>query len=50
MAFVESSRKIVLWLKQTSNSESVQKIIMSSRKISSWHALGAEIQNVSGKN
>ena len=48
--FAEKGGKDYLWAKRTSNSESLQKIIMTDKKISSWHALGGEIKKIDSKN
>ena len=50
MVFAEKGGKDDLWGKRTSNSESLQKIIMTDRKISSWRALGAKIKKIDAKN
>ena len=46
----EKAGKDELWAKRTSNSESLQKLIMTDRKISSWRALGAKIKKIDVKN
>ena len=50
MVLLKKGRKDDLWAKRTSNSEFLQKIIMTDGKISSWRALGAEIKRIDAKS